>query len=165
MAGFDLAKLDPVALARDRKLRLDIKESFEAWCRFVLSFRGQTPAAHHLLFIRELEKVARGEAMRLIISAPQGSAKTSYASHFFPAWWLARNARNTGSSTALVLAAAHTNEFAQRKIGKTVRDLIQEYKWYLDIDVDPDASAMSDWNLIDLDGKRLPNASQTYLKF
>jgi hypothetical protein len=80
MAGFDFTKLDPVALARDRRLRLDIKESFEAWCRFVLSFRNQVPAAHHLLFIRELEKIARGETMNLIISAPQGCAKTTYAS-------------------------------------------------------------------------------------
>jgi predicted phage terminase large subunit-like protein len=159
MAGFDFTKLDPVALARDRKLRLDIRESFEAFCRFVLSFRGQVPAAHHLLFIRELEKVARGETMRLIISAPQGCAKTTYASHLFPAWWLSLNARRVGKKTGLVLAAAHTNEFAQRKIGKTVRDIIQEFKWYLDIDVDPETSAMSDWNLIDLDGKRLTNAN------
>jgi predicted phage terminase large subunit-like protein len=155
----DISRLDPAALVRDRRIRADIKDSFEAWCRFVLSLRGQEPAAHHLLFIRELQKVADGQTKRLIISAPQGSAKTTYASHLFPAWWLARNDRKVGDETALVLSAAHTSDFAQRKIGRTVRDLISEYKWYLDIDVDPDTSAMHDRNIIDLDGKRLRGAN------
>jgi predicted phage terminase large subunit-like protein len=157
--ALDYSKLDPAALIRDRRIRADIKDSFDAWCRFVLSFRGQTPALHQQLFIRELQNVADGRTLNLIISAPQGSAKTTYASHLFAAWWIARNARNVGDRTALVLACAHTSDFAQRRIGRAVRDLIQEYKWYLDVDVDPETSAMHDWNLLDLDGKKLTGAN------
>jgi hypothetical protein len=55
--------------------------------------RGFEPAPHHKLIIDHLEKVARGEVDRLIITAPPGSAKSTYVSVLFPAWLLANNKR------------------------------------------------------------------------
>lgn len=87
------------AIIERRRVRGDLA----AWCEHVLAPIGQKPAAHHRLLIRELEAVARGETRRLMIFMPPGSAKSTYASDLFPAWYLAQGAgRNiiTASNTA-----------------------------------------------------------------
>jgi hypothetical protein len=68
---------------------------------------GFEPAPHHKLIIDHLEKVARGEVDRLIITAPPGSAKSTYVSVLFPAWLLANN------NVASILATSHTSELAE----------------------------------------------------
>src|SRR5688572_7220965 len=70
--------------------------------------QGFEPAPHHLLIIKELEAIARGENDNLLIFAPPGSAKSTYVSLLFPAWYLANN------PTHNVLAATHSTEFAER---------------------------------------------------
>jgi len=78
---------------------------------------GFEPAAHHRLIIHELEAVERGECPRLMIFCPPGSAKSTYASVLFPAWYLGR--RPQGS----IIAASHTEELADR-FGRRVRNLV-----------------------------------------
>src|SRR6266851_2921857 len=51
---------------------------------------GFVPAAHHRLLIHHLEEVERGECRRLMVLMPPGSAKSTYASQCFPAWYLGR---------------------------------------------------------------------------
>ena len=83
--------------------RREIRTSLAAWCGHALAPIGQQPAVHHRLLIRELEAVARGETKRLMVFMPPGSAKSTYASDLFPAWYLAQGAgRNiiTASNTA-----------------------------------------------------------------
>ena len=50
-----------------------------------------TPAAHHSYIMKHLELVTRGDLSRLLISAPPGSAKSTLASVFFPAFFLANH--------------------------------------------------------------------------
>ena len=64
---------------------------FARRCRSGAGHCGFEPALHHQLIIRELEALERGEFDRLAVSAPPGSAKTTYVSHLFPPWYLARN--------------------------------------------------------------------------
>jgi predicted phage terminase large subunit-like protein len=78
---------------------------------------GFVPAAHHRLLIRYLEAVDRGECQRLMVLMPPGSAKSTYASAVFPAWYLGRHPERS------VIAASHTEELAQR-FGRRVRNLV-----------------------------------------
>jgi hypothetical protein len=109
----------------------------QEWCRHC----GFEPALHHQLIIRELEALERGEFDRLAVSAPPGSGKTSYVSHLFPCWYLARNPEH------LVLSGSHTQEFAERKIGRKVRNLIERHHTTLGIGIDETSRSMADWAL------------------
>src|SRR5437764_15335209 len=69
---------------------------------------GFEPAAHHRLLIESLEKVAAGKVPRLMIFMPPGSAKSTYASILFPAWYLAQE--DAGD----VIGCSHGTELAVR---------------------------------------------------
>lgn len=78
---------------------------------------GFIPAKHHLLLIEALEAVERGECDRLMVCMPPGSAKSTYTSVIFPAWFLGRN------PSLSVIAASHTQELAER-FGRRVRNIL-----------------------------------------
>jgi hypothetical protein len=73
------------------------------------------------LLLKELERLARGEIDRLMILMPPGSAKSTYASMIFPAWWFVQH---PGSA---VIAASHTGDLALH-FGRAVRNLIAEHE-------------------------------------
>jgi hypothetical protein len=101
---------------------------------------GYEPAAHHLLLIDKLEAVARGEITRLMVFMPPGSAKSTYTSILFPAWFLAQN------PLANILAASHTQELASRW-GRKVRNLISEHSATLGLELSDDSQAADRWEL------------------
>ena len=123
--------------ARALLRRKAIRGSLTEWCRHC----GFEPALHHQLIIQELEALERGEFDRLAVSAPPGSAKTTYVSHLFAPWYLARN------PDKLVLSGSHTQEFAERKIGRKVRNLIEAHGRVLGLELDPSSKSMADWAL------------------
>jgi hypothetical protein len=49
------------------------------WAENALRNLGLSPAKHHRLLMKELEALSRGEADRLIVQMPPGSAKSTYA--------------------------------------------------------------------------------------
>ncbi len=101
------------------KLSRTIKDSLEDFAIHALSPLGFMPAAHHKLLISKLEAVERGDIKRLMVFMPPGSAKSSYASVLFPAWYMARNPRKS------IIAASHTADLAEafsRKVQSTVRE-------------------------------------------
>lgn len=126
------------------QFRSTLRNSLNDWDRYC----GFEPAPHHQLINNELEALERGEFFCLEISAPPGSAKTTYASHLFPPWYMARN------PTHLVLSGSHTQDFARRKIGRVVRNLVERHGSVLGIAMSPDSSAMDDWALISGGGYR-----------
>jgi phage terminase large subunit-like protein len=75
------------------------------------------PAKHHLLLIDALEDVERGDIDVLIVTMPPGSAKSTYGSVAFPAWYLGRHPERC------IIAASHTSELAER-FGRKVRNLV-----------------------------------------
>ena len=81
---------------------------------------GHAPAAHHLALLDQLERVADGACDRLMVLMPPGSAKSTYASQVFPAWWFYRH---PGTS---VIAASHTAELAAQ-FGRMVRGFAGEH--------------------------------------
>jgi predicted phage terminase large subunit-like protein len=81
------------------------------------------PADHHRLINQKLMELEAGAVVdgrpldRLMIFAPPGSAKSTYASVLFPAWYHGRH------PTHDILGASQTTELAER-FGRRVRNLV-----------------------------------------
>lgn len=123
---------EAATLLLERRAR---RNDFDAWCRFVLASRGQSPAAHHRLLIRELGAVARGEVSRLMVFMPPGSAKSTYASELFPPWYLAQG---EGRS---IIAASNTADLAQ-SFSRRVRARVREHAATLRYGLDREAEEL-----------------------
>ena len=78
------------------------------------------PARHHRLLIDALEDVARGKTRRLMVFMPPGSAKSTYASDLFPAWYLAQR------PGLAMIGASNTADLAQ-SFSRRVRGRIREH--------------------------------------
>jgi hypothetical protein len=124
------------SLTQEIQRRKAIRTSLTEYARFC----GFEPAAHHKLIINELEAVARGENDNLLIFAPPGSAKSTYVSILFPAWYMANH------PGANVLAATHSVEFAERW-GRRVRNDIAEHSLVLGLELDEAVQAAGRWAL------------------
>jgi len=108
--------MTPLDAALELQKRRRIRSSFQAWCEHALAPQGFTPAAHHRLLIQELEHVAATPGSRLMLFLPPGSAKSTYASDLFPAWWMAQkpNRAIIGASNTATLAES----FSRRARGR-----------------------------------------------
>jgi predicted phage terminase large subunit-like protein len=100
--------------------RRAIRRDFGRWCQHALASQGLAPAAHHRLLIRELQGVADRLHDRLLVFMPPGSAKSTYTSDLFPAWFLAqgRDRRVIATSNTADLA----NTFSRRVRGRIRAD-------------------------------------------
>lgn len=116
--------------------RKQIRSRLQLWCEA----QGYIPAKHHRLLIEKLEAVARGDIIRLAVFMPPGSAKSTYTSILFPPWLMSQH------PSALVLAASHTTELAERW-GRRVRNLIAENGLTLGINLTEDNQAAYRWSL------------------
>ena len=100
------------------------------------------PAAHHQLMIDALQEVEAGLWDFLLIMCPPGSAKSTYGSVLFPAWYLGRNPNKC------VIAASHTGELAER-FGRKVRNLVsgsEHSKVFPKCKVSADSAAAGRWD-------------------
>lgn len=102
---------------------------------------GYKPAAHHQLLIDNLEAVERGDIERLMVCMPPGSAKSTYTSIEFPAWFMGRN------PALSVIAASHTQELAER-FGRRVRNIAaaDEFRKVYGFGVADDSSSAGRWD-------------------
>lgn len=118
----------------ERQLRTGVRSSLGDWAELALARDRQVPAAHHRLLIQRLERVARGEIDRLMLLLPPGSAKSTYASVLFPAWWFSQHPASS------VIATAHTAGLAHH-FGRGVRRLVEEHSARLGYGLQRGASA------------------------
>jgi predicted phage terminase large subunit-like protein len=109
---------------------------FLAFSRRVMAGKGLVPARHHELLINRLQDVADRQCDRLMVQMPPGSAKSTYGSVLFPAWFLARNRK------AQVIAVAHTASLAGY-FGQGVRRVIEEHAGWLGVGIAKDSKASS----------------------
>jgi predicted phage terminase large subunit-like protein len=100
--------------------KLAIRSSLLAWASWVVATIGQKPAPHHCLLLKRLGSLCRGEIDRLMVLMPPGSAKSTYASLLFPAWWFTQHPDSS------VIATCHTAGLAEH-FGRQVRELVREY--------------------------------------
>lgn len=99
------------------------------------------PAAHHLALISELQAIERGECSRLMVLMPPGSAKSTYTSVVFPAWYLGLNPENS------IIAASHTQDLIER-FGRRARNLFASpiHRWLFGVGVSKDSGAAARWD-------------------
>ena len=121
-----------MALLRRRRIRTNLIE----WCRHC----GFEPARHHRALIAQLERVLLGECSRLLVAMPPGSAKSTYTSVLFPAFFLAN------LPEASIISASHTSELAERW-GRRVRNLVNEHTMTLGVGLRADTQAAGRWQL------------------
>lgn len=107
-----------LALYTETARRRECRQSFLAFCIEALKPFGQTPAAHHLALIRNLQALADGLFDRLMVLMPPGSGKSYYATRLFTAWLLARGKMK-------IIGASHTRDLAEDFSGK-IHDHIRE---------------------------------------
>lgn len=102
---------------------------------------GIIPAVHHRLLLSALEEVERGDCPRLMVCMPPGSAKSTYTSQIFPAWYLGKHPDRS------VIAASHTQELAER-FGRRVRNLFAsaEHRNVFQVGIAEDSQAAGRWD-------------------
>ncbi len=108
------------------------------WAEKALAPQGLRPARHHRLLLSELDAISRGEIDRLMVLMPPGSAKSTYTSVVFPAWWFTRH------PTSSIIAASHTNDLAS-SFGRQVRDLLLDHSDELGYELKPSNRSASRW--------------------
>ncbi len=116
--------------------RRTARQSLTEWARY----KGFSPAKHHRLIIDEIEAFLASDDEVLLLFAPPGSAKSTYVSHLFPPWYLAKY---PGRS---ILAATHSVEFAQRW-GRRCRNDVALDGHILGIALAGDSTAADRWAL------------------
>jgi predicted phage terminase large subunit-like protein len=73
---------------------------------------------------------------------PPGSAKTTYASILFPAWWFSQHPSSS------VILTSHTADLA-KYFGKQGRDVAREYSWQLGYGLKSRMGAAGHWQTLD----------------
>lgn len=121
-------------LEQEAEQRTQIRNNLTDW---VLA-AGFTPAKHHRLLLRELEAVSRGDVDRLMVLMPPGSAKSTYASILFPAWWFTQHPASS------VILVSHTADLAHH-FGRQVREIVTEHAARLGYRLSGDSRSSGRW--------------------
>lgn len=102
----------------------------------------QPQALHHRLLIDRLEAVERGAIRRLMVFMPPGSAKSTYASVIFPAWFMGRARRRN------VIVATYASDLA-RKVGRRARSIVRQpvFAEVFGAGLSAESSAADEWAL------------------
>lgn len=103
-----------------------------------MSRSGQCPAAHHRLLLTNLERLSRGETDRLMVLMPPGSAKSTYASILFPAWWFVHHPHSS------IIGASHTATLAAY-FSRRVRDTVTQHASRLGYEISGSDRAAAHW--------------------
>jgi hypothetical protein len=122
--------------AKEVLRRRAIRRSLIEWGRH----KGYEAAPHHRLICDEIESFLSSDDEVLLLFAPPGSAKSTWLSILFPAYYLCRFPHNS------ILAATHSVEFAQRW-GRRVRNDIALESNVLGIELAADSQASDRWAL------------------
>lgn len=109
-----------------------------------------TPAKHHEIILNNLEKLAKGKlknkegdiVKNVIILAPPGSAKSTYASLVFPTWFMGNFSNHN------IIMATYGSDLA-RKFGRKCRSICKskEFKEIFNAELVQGNSAADDWSI------------------
>lgn len=101
-------------------------------------------APHHLLMMQAIQRCIEKPRGRLMIFAPPGSAKSTYASVVAPAWIMGRN-----PNTQIILASYGTGIAAKqsRKVRTICKDPRYTSIWLEKPTLNEDQRAVDDWQL------------------
>lgn len=132
--------ISPQEAARELLARRMARKSLAKFIEYLEV--GIIPARHHQYLIGKLEAVERGEIRRLMVFMPPGSAKSTYASILFPAWFIGRHPDRS------IIHASHTTELAERW-GRRIRNMAGEPRYgrlFEDAELAADSQAAGRWS-------------------
>jgi hypothetical protein len=112
--------ITPASAASELLARRRARASFLDYNRYIAEAdgEGEFPVEHHILLCNALQDVADGTIENLMVFMPPGSAKSTYATVRFPAWYLGVYRRRG------VVSASYNSTLADH-FGKKVRNLVQ----------------------------------------
>ena len=102
--------------ARELLSRRRARNSFAGFCRYVTP--EEPPAKHHELICDAADRIISGETKRVMLFMPPGSAKSTYATVKFPAYYLGKLSKKG------VICASYNDTLATQ-FGKRTRNLIK----------------------------------------
>ncbi len=126
--------------ARELLARRKARRSFADFCRYVAPY--EPPAKHHLLICDVADRIIEGSCKRAMFFMPPGSAKSTYATIRFPAYYLATLPRKG------VICASYNDTLASQ-FGRKTRNLVRQdevRRLYPDFDLAADAKAKGEWD-------------------
>jgi predicted phage terminase large subunit-like protein len=121
-------------------IEMPVKPELLGFAKSILAEKAQILARHHRLLLDRLQDVADGRCNRLMIQMPPGSAKSTFGSVIFPAYFLGRH---VGSQ---VIATAHTASLAHH-FGRGVRSVICEHGERLGLTLSKTSKAAGEFSL------------------
>ena len=139
---------DKPKLAQELLERRKMRESLVLWASFVVGERKQEPALHHLLLLEKLQAITDGRLLhsktglpcrRLMVLMPPGSAKSTYSSVIFPAWFIQRR------DHCHILSFSCTAELIER-FSRQCRNLIDHHHKILGYTLEKDSRAVQEWS-------------------
>jgi len=125
-------------LAQELQNRRKARKSLTEFSKFIVP--DEPPALHHRVLCDALDDVIEGRLRRLMVFMPPGSAKSSYSSVRFPAYYLGRFPKKSiiSASSGMNLATS---------FGRKVRNIIdsQEYGVLFETRLAEDLRAKGEW--------------------
>jgi len=119
------------------------RKSLTEYCRYVAPF--EPPAIHHELLCNALDKVVDGEIRNLMVFMPPGSAKSTYASVRFPAYYLGRLGKKS------IICSSYGGDLATA-FGRKVRNLVdskESKNVFPELVLTEDSRARGEWETKD----------------
>lgn len=131
-------RITPAQAAAEILARKLARSSFLEFSRYIAP--EEPPARHHALICQACDDIIDGKIRRLMIFMPPGSAKSTYASVRFPAYFLGRRPDKN------IICTAYGDELASA-FGRRVRNIVasREYHNLFEITLSEDSRAKGEW--------------------
>jgi len=129
--------------ARELLSRRVARKNFTSYCEYIAP--DEPPAAHHKLLCEALDKVIDGDIRNLMVFMPPGSAKSSYGSVRFPAYYLGRMGKKS------IITASYGGDLAT-SFGRKVRNLVNSQpskNLFPELQLTEDQKARGEWETTD----------------
>lgn len=137
------SQLSPQQAAQELLNRRIARRNFTSYCEYIAP--DEPPADHHKLLCEALDKVIDGEIRNLMVFMPPGSAKSSYGSVRFPAYYLGRLKKKS------IICASYGTDLAT-SFGRKVRNLVSSQpskNLFPDLSLSEDQQARGEWETKD----------------
>lgn len=128
----------PLEAAEQLLRRRRARRSIEAYVEYL--DLGFAPALHQRFMLSKFEAIERGEIRNLALFLPPGSAKSTYGSVIFPAWYMGNHPERS------ILACSHTQPLAVR-FSRRARNLFMrpDHERLFGVGVAKDSQSASEW--------------------